>query len=262
MKKKLLVVDENTTIQRVIKLAFREEPIQVITVARGRDVFEQIEENPPDIVLAENGREVAAFLKSQPRLSRIPVVLLRGAFDEALDGVDDAQGCDAVLMKPLQPHALIDRVKSLLARRARATRRTPAPITPITQAPSFRPVDPELELDRYFDGLAAAFSNAEIASAPPDDGWIDTILPPAGVTQGPRMRQTSGGDVNVPTAATRNVPTKNVPKKDAPPEEFIDTVTQRVLDRLTEGMTRATATEMVARLSKWLLVDEVERSRA
>ena len=78
---KLLVVDENTTIQRVIKLAFKDEAIRVITVPRGRDAFEQIEADPPDIVLADNGPEVAAFLKSRPTLSHIPVVLLKGAFD-------------------------------------------------------------------------------------------------------------------------------------------------------------------------------------
>src|SRR4051812_13927835 len=115
MMKKLLVVDENSTIQRVIKLAFREEAIQVLTVPRGRDVFEHIEKDPPDIVLADNGREVSDFMKSRPRLSKIPIVLLKGAFDQTVEGPDEALGCDAVLMKPLQPQQLIDRVKRLLS---------------------------------------------------------------------------------------------------------------------------------------------------
>ena len=63
----LLVVDESTTIQRVIKLAFKDEAIRVITLPRGRDAFEQIEADPPDIVLADNGRDVAAFLKGSAK---------------------------------------------------------------------------------------------------------------------------------------------------------------------------------------------------
>jgi CheY-like chemotaxis protein len=66
---KLLVVDENTTVQRVIKMAFKDEAIRVITVPRGRDAFGQIEADVPDIVLADNGPEVAAFVKSRPALS-------------------------------------------------------------------------------------------------------------------------------------------------------------------------------------------------
>jgi hypothetical protein len=49
---------------------------------------------------------------------------------------------------------------------------------------------------------------------------------------------------------------------DAGSEQLIELITQRVLDRLSDRVTRATAAELVARLSKWLLVDEVERSRA
>jgi hypothetical protein len=39
-------------------------------------------------------------------------------------------------------------------------------------------------------------------------------------------------------------------------------LTQRVLDRLGDRMFRSSATEIVSRLSRWLLVDEVERSKS
>jgi DNA-binding response OmpR family regulator len=47
---------KTTTVQRVIKMAFKDEAIRVITVPRGRDAFGQIEADVPDIVLADNGR--------------------------------------------------------------------------------------------------------------------------------------------------------------------------------------------------------------
>lgn len=254
MTKKLLVMDENTTIQRVVKLAFREEAIQVITVPRGQDAFTQIERELPDIVLADKGREVAAFLKTRPQLSRIPVVLLQGAFDQAVESGDKALGCDAVLMKPLQPQALIDCVAGLLLKHtAAAAAAAPIRSTPVERS---HPPDSEMDLDRYFDGLAVAFSSAErgLASPPFGDGWMNPIRPPdvvASVTATP-PRRTTRVDAEVDAKLDAN----------ANNEAFIELITQRVLDRVADRVTRAAATELVARLSKWLLVDEVERSRA
>src|SRR3954463_12919898 len=170
MMQKLLVVDENTTIQRVVKLAFKDEQIRVVTVPRGRDPLEHIEQDPPDIVLADNGREVAAFMKERPQLSRIPVILLRGAFDEVGAGDDEAEGCDAVLMKPLQPQAMIDRVRRLLRKRAAGAgaKADPPPRAPSSPKPAQAPApNPEVDLDRYFDDLATAFGTAENGSVVP-----------------------------------------------------------------------------------------------
>jgi CheY-like chemotaxis protein len=270
---KLLVVDENTTIQRVIKLAFKDEDIRVVTVPRGRDAFEQIEEDPPDIVLADNGREIAAFLKSHPKLSQIPVVLLKGAFDAASDGADEALGCDDVLMKPLQPQTMIDRVKRLLRdrkpARGKAASRTqgeadengPAKaghyLGEKGPAKAGHYVDPGLELGRYFDTLSTAFTRAQSAApeTAPEPGWL---YPPKTV-------QTASIPSNGPaTPPGRGPATAATPGISAIPvinDELVELVAQRVLDRLGDRVVRSTATELVARLSKWLIMDEVERTR-
>jgi two-component system chemotaxis response regulator CheY len=262
MTQRLLVVDENSTIQRVVKLAFKGEAIQVLTVPRGRDPLEQIEEDPPDIVLADNGAEVAVFVKSRPTLSRIPVVLLKGAFDEPGNGPDDARGCDAVLMKPLQPEAMIDLVKRLL-KRAAAPAPKPAPAAKSARPQNVPRPDPELELDRYFDNLAVAFSTAENGSPASSTGeiWTQSMLSadvvpaaPPGARPGPPPGPGTQTGTHTSSANTNNV--------DAGSEQLVELITQRVLDRLSDRVTRATAAELVARLSKWLLVDEVERSRA
>jgi CheY-like chemotaxis protein len=257
MPQRLLVVDENSTIQRVVKLAFKGEAIQVLTVPRGRDPLEQIEEDPPDIVLADDGAQVAAFVKTRPKLSRIPVVLLKGAFDEPGDGPDDARGCDAVLMKPLQPEAMIDLVKRLLKRGA-APAAKPAPAPQPVRPESMPRPDPALELDRYFDSLAVAFSSAEHGSSASSAGenWTQSILPADVVAAVPPARPSAP-----PTPGTQTT-TTNINNVDAGSEQLVELITQRVLDRLADRVTRATAAELVARLSKWLLVDEVERSRA
>src|SRR5262245_45327678 len=93
----ILVLDQNSTVQRMIKLTFKEESVQVNTVKSSEDAFAIIEAHPPAIIFTENVRKVAAFLKSRPQLPRIQLVQLKGAFDSSTGA--DEEGADAVLTK-------------------------------------------------------------------------------------------------------------------------------------------------------------------
>ena len=82
MPQKLLLADDSVTIQRVIELTFADEDVQVVAVGNGQDAIDRVQRDRPDIVLADvwmperNGYEVAAFIKGNPELAHIPVVLL------------------------------------------------------------------------------------------------------------------------------------------------------------------------------------------
>jgi CheY-like chemotaxis protein len=118
----LLLADDSVTIQRVIELTFADEDIRVVAVSDGNQAIARVEEEPPDIVLADvgmpgkSGYEVSSYIKHQPRLAHIPVLLLTGAF-EPIDQQKAAEaGCDGVLAKPFEPQLVIGRVKELLSR--------------------------------------------------------------------------------------------------------------------------------------------------
>ncbi len=127
MPQTLLLADDSVTIQRVIELTFADEGIRVIAVGDGQQAVDRVTADPPDIVLADTGMpeqdgyEVATFIKNDPNLAHIPVVLLTGAF-EPVDG-DRAtkSGCDAVLVKPFEPQEVIKRVRELLGKAAVST---------------------------------------------------------------------------------------------------------------------------------------------
>jgi CheY-like chemotaxis protein len=72
----ILVLDRNSTVQRVMKLALKEESVQVNAVQRSGDAFAAIEAHPPDMIFTDDARKIVAFLKTRPQLSHIPVVLL------------------------------------------------------------------------------------------------------------------------------------------------------------------------------------------
>jgi CheY-like chemotaxis protein len=188
MPHKLLLADDSVTIQRVIELTFADEDVTVIAVGNGQAAIESVQRDRPDIVLADvgmperNGYEVAAFIKGNPALAHIPVVLLTGAFEPVDEVRARSVGCDGVLVKPFEPQIVISRVKDLLAGRQPSGMWGTGPVAqgPVRQAaPSGFEARPPAggqsgdPLEAYFDHLDAAFNagtpggGADPASPPP-----------------------------------------------------------------------------------------------
>ncbi|MDP6579711.1 MAG: response regulator [Vicinamibacterales bacterium] len=163
MSQTLLLADDSVTIQRVIELTFEDEDIQVIAVGDGQQAIDRIKSDPPDIVLADTGMperdgyDVAMFIKEDPALAHIPVVLLTGAFEPVDEDRARQVGSDAVLVKPFEPQVVISRVRALL--RGQAAPVEPATSRPVGVAPS-RPADAD-------NGSAAAAEGEEAAPGLP-----------------------------------------------------------------------------------------------
>ena len=123
MTHKLLLADDSVTIQRVIELTFADEDVEVTTVGDGQLAIDRLDIDTPDIILADvdmpkrDGYEVAAYVKSRPKLAHIPVVLLTGAFEPIDQARDAAAGSTDVLSKPFEPQMVINRVKELLGKK-------------------------------------------------------------------------------------------------------------------------------------------------
>jgi len=113
MSRKLLLADDSVTIQRVIQLTFSGEDVQVLTAGDGEEAIARIPVERPDIVLADigmpkrSGYDVSAFVKGEPGLSHIPVLLLAGAFEPVDQSKAEEVGCDGVLVKPFEPQHVI-----------------------------------------------------------------------------------------------------------------------------------------------------------
>ena len=183
MPHKLLLADDSVTIQRVIELTFADEDVHVLAVGDGKKAIESIQSERPDIVLADvgmperDGYEVAEFVKGNPQLANIPVLLLTGAFEPIDETRARAVGCDGVLVKPFEPQMVINRVKDLLAGRRSgglwgakpappAPERASAPVEKDahSQSASPQPTAASASLEEYFDRLDAAFASVEAAT--------------------------------------------------------------------------------------------------
>jgi CheY-like chemotaxis protein len=220
MPHKLLLADDSVTIQRVIELTFADEDVEVTAVGDGQLAIERLDMDPPDIILADidmpkrDGYEVAAYVKSRPKLAHIPVVLLTGAFEPIDQARATAAGSSDVLSKPFEPQMVINRVKELLGRKRHeepvdAAPAPPPAAPPQPQAPASpqasqppasqpqpaasatsanrQPADSAqpVSLDDYFDQLDAAFSNLQPAAQQAEDtsqeiDWLGTQAAPVG----------------------------------------------------------------------------------
>ena len=176
---KLLLADDSVTIQRVVELTFSGEDMQVITVGDGEQAIARIPLERPDIVLADigmpkrSGYDVAAFVKGQPDLAHIPVLLLAGAFEPVDEARAQQVKCDGVLVKPFEPQQVVARVRELVdgaqgsidARHRHAGASAGSgcaaeksdPFPSSASAPR-RQRKSESKLDDYFQGLDAALA--------------------------------------------------------------------------------------------------------
>lgn len=116
----LLLADNSVMTQRVVALTFADEAFRVVTVSDGQQALDAMAVARPDIVLAgttlpgTNGYELSAKMRASEVLRDVPVLLLSGAFES----VDAARlkecGARGVIEKPLEPTAVISRVRELL----------------------------------------------------------------------------------------------------------------------------------------------------
>lgn len=116
----LLLADDSVTTQRVVALTFAEESFRVVSVSDGQQAIDSMAVMRPDIVLAgtalprTNGYELAEYMRGVETLRDVPVLLLSGAFESVDTARLKASGARGVIEKPLEPTAVISRVRELL----------------------------------------------------------------------------------------------------------------------------------------------------
>jgi len=127
MAHRILLADDSLTIQKVVELTFSESEYELMTVGDGDKAVAALDSFKPDIVLADvvmpgfDGYTVCETVKSRPEGAFIPVVLLTGTFERFDRARAERVGCDSIVTKPFDSHALANQVADLL-RKAEAAR--------------------------------------------------------------------------------------------------------------------------------------------
>jgi two-component system phosphate regulon response regulator PhoB len=117
---RILVVDDNDEIRRLLVVALEFEGYDVEQAAGGMEAFERIDQEPPDLVLLDitmpviSGIEVLEAIRR--RSSSMPVILLTGMSAEENRVRGLKLGADDYVMKPFSTPELMARVEAVLRR--------------------------------------------------------------------------------------------------------------------------------------------------
>ena len=119
--RRLLLADDSITIHKVVELVLSGEGFEIKTTGDGEDALAAIPTFNPDIVLADvempkmNGYLLCEKIKQDPSTSRIPVLLLAGAFEPFDEESAKKVGADGFVIKPFDAQELINKIHDAIA---------------------------------------------------------------------------------------------------------------------------------------------------
>ena len=120
---KVLLVDDDVDLLDVTSYALRREGFNVIVATDGMQAIQRWETDRPDLIVSDvmmpemNGIELCRKIKSDPRTSHIPIVILtaRTAEEQKIEGF--SSGASDYVTKPFNFEILQSRIKNLIAQR-------------------------------------------------------------------------------------------------------------------------------------------------
>jgi chemosensory pili system protein ChpA (sensor histidine kinase/response regulator) len=119
----VLVVDDSITVRRVTQRLLERNGMRVLTARDGMDAIALLSEQVPDVILLDiemprmDGYEVAALVRSDPRLRDVPIIMITSRVGEKHRARAIELGVNDYLGKPYQESQLLDAIAPLVAQR-------------------------------------------------------------------------------------------------------------------------------------------------
>lgn len=120
---KILIADDSIAVRKVAERLLTEAGMAVSLAANGTEALAFLGRECPDLVVSDvimpdkSGYEVCSFVRTQPSLVDVPVLLISGIVNDEVTRQAEMCRADGVLKKPFQGTSLKDRVHDLLAKR-------------------------------------------------------------------------------------------------------------------------------------------------
>jgi two-component system, OmpR family, alkaline phosphatase synthesis response regulator PhoP len=122
MKEKILIVEDDKDIIKMLEYNLKKEGFRVTTAHDGEDALDLALRQFPDLILLDlmlpgmDGLEVCKSLKNGNKTSSIPIIMLTAKSQESDKVVGLELGADDYITKPFSPRELIARIKAVLRR--------------------------------------------------------------------------------------------------------------------------------------------------
>lgn len=113
LPKCVLLVEDDRSVRRYLEVTLQRSGYQVITAADGLEAMKLALSSTIDVVITDavmpnlSGQELSRFLRQNPKLAGIPIVLLTGQQNKkAATAIDES--IDAFLIKPVKADELMN----------------------------------------------------------------------------------------------------------------------------------------------------------
>ena len=118
---RVLVVDDEVNIVRLIQVNLERQGYQVETANNGAQALAKIRESRPDLLVSDvmmpemDGLELLSTIRRDPVLNDLPVIMLTAKAQDANVMEGYTRGADMYLTKPFNPAELIAFAKRILS---------------------------------------------------------------------------------------------------------------------------------------------------
>lgn len=142
MSKRILVIDDSSTIQKVIRIAFAPYDVRIDAAGHFAEGINAARQQQPDLILADANlagvRSVRDFQRLSDEARGVPLVLLYGSYDQVDEQMFREAGFTMFIRKPFDSNDIVLNVKRVLghdfARKAPAATRADAAPAPAPRA--------------------------------------------------------------------------------------------------------------------------------
>jgi two-component system alkaline phosphatase synthesis response regulator PhoP len=122
MAQRILVVDDDRSIVKVLSAYLEQSGYQVLPAYDGEMAIQVLRRERPDLVILDlmmpnrDGWEVTQIVRADQSLSSAPIIILTARVEDTDKIVGLELGADDYITKPFNPREVVARVKSLLRR--------------------------------------------------------------------------------------------------------------------------------------------------
>ena len=126
MAKKILVIEDDPAISRLVDYSLRHEGYEVVSALNGLEGIRKAHNEGPDLIILDvmlpgmDGFEICHRLRAEPDTAQLPILMFSAKAQEIDKDTGLKVGADDYLPKPAAPAEIINRVEALLAKKKRA----------------------------------------------------------------------------------------------------------------------------------------------
>ncbi len=119
-KKKIMIVDDDTSLRQELSALLSGESYQVKDFADGAEALAKIEQFHPMVLLLDikmpkiNGIQILDYLHTHQLIDGCKVILITAFYDEEkCKRITQIYGADSYLLKPFEPEQLLSRLEKI-----------------------------------------------------------------------------------------------------------------------------------------------------